>query len=57
MFSKTDWAAPLFFIKTQKKMAKNTGIQWTDATWNTWHGCQKVSEGCKFCYMYRDKER
>lgn len=32
-------------------------IQWTEATWNPWHGCKKVSPGCKFCYMYRDKER
>ena len=36
---------------------ENTKIQWTEATWNPWHGCQKVSPGCKFCYMYRDKER
>lgn len=21
--------------------------------WNLWHGCKKVSEGCKFCYVYR----
>ncbi|MDO5293547.1 MAG: DUF5131 family protein [bacterium] len=20
--------------------------------WNPWHGCKKVSEGCKHCYMY-----
>lgn len=32
-------------------------IQWTENTWNPWHGCVKVSPGCKFCYMYRDKER
>lgn len=32
-------------------------IQWTDATVNFWTGCKKVSAGCKFCYMYRDKER
>lgn len=32
-------------------------IQWTDATVNFWTGCKKVSPGCKFCYMYRDKER
>ena len=32
-------------------------IQWTDLTWNPWHGCTKVSPGCKFCYMYRGKER
>jgi len=31
-------------------------IQWTDATWNPWHGCKKVSAGCKYCYMFRDKE-
>ena len=38
-------------------MAKQTGIEWTDATWNPWHGCIKVSPGCKNCYMYRDKIR
>lgn len=32
-------------------------IQWTDGTVNFWTGCMKVSCGCKFCYMYRDKER
>ena len=20
--------------------------------WNPWHGCKKISEGCKNCYMY-----
>jgi len=38
-------------------MAKKTAIQWTDATWNPWHGCHKISAGCKYCYMFRDKER
>lgn len=38
-------------------MAENSKIQWTDATWNPWHGCKKVSPGCKYCYMYRDKDR
>ena len=38
-------------------MAKESLIQWTEATWNPWHGCAKVSEGCKFCYMYRGKEQ
>ncbi len=38
-------------------MGEKSKIQWTDATWNPWHGCKKVSPGCKFCYMYRDKER
>ncbi len=22
------------------------------ATWNPWHGCYKISPGCKHCYMY-----
>lgn len=36
---------------------KESQIQWTDFTWNPWQGCAKVSEGCKFCYMFRDKTR
>lgn len=32
-------------------------ISWTGSTWNPWHGCKKVSPGCKYCYMYRDKDR
>lgn len=23
------------------------------ALWNPWHGCHKLSEGCKYCYVYR----
>lgn len=38
-------------------MGNNTGIGWTDHTLNIWTGCTKISPGCKFCYMYRDKER
>lgn len=38
-------------------MGIESSIQWTQASWNPWHGCVKVSKGCKFCYMYRDKER
>lgn len=32
----------------------NSKIQWMDATVNFWMGCHKVSEGCKYCYLYRD---
>ena len=38
-------------------MAIESAIEWTNDTWNPWHGCIKVSPGCKFCYMYRDKKR
>lgn len=27
-----------------------TGISWTDSTWNPTTGCTKVSAGCQFCY-------
>lgn len=35
-------------------MGKESKIQWTDATWNIAIGCDKVSQGCKNCYMMRD---
>jgi protein gp37 len=31
-------------------MTINTGIEWTDSTWNPVRGCTRVSEGCKHCY-------
>jgi protein gp37 len=38
-------------------MAEQTAIEWTDATWNPWQGCTKVSPECANCYMFRDKRR
>lgn len=38
-------------------MAENSKIQWTNHTVNFWTGCKKVSDGCRYCYMYRDQER
>lgn len=38
-------------------MGDTTGIEWTNKTWNPWHGCTKVSPGCAHCYMFRDKTR
>ncbi|WP_270516919.1 DUF5131 family protein [Sanguibacteroides sp. AM78-02pH3A] len=26
------------------------------ANWNPWHGCTKISLGCKYCYVYRQDE-
>jgi protein gp37 len=34
-------------------MSDNSGIEWTDATWNPVTGCTKVSPGCKNCYAER----
>jgi protein gp37 len=38
-------------------VAHESKIEWTEATWNPWHGCHKVSAGCKNCYMFRDKAK
>lgn len=38
-------------------MGTQTGISWTDHTWNPWQGCRKVSQGCRHCYMYAEKSR
>lgn len=40
------------YTKIARTMSKSdkTGIIWTETTWNPMSGCQKVSEGCKFCY-------
>ena len=35
-------------------MSDKTGIAWTDATFNPWWGCTKVSPGCDHCYAERD---
>lgn len=39
------------------EMGERTNIEWTDATWNPFRGCTKVSPGCASCYMFRDQER
>jgi protein gp37 len=31
-------------------MAESSSIEWTRHTFNLWHGCVKVSPGCKHCY-------
>lgn len=31
-------------------MGKETGIAWTDHTFNPWWGCTRVSAGCQHCY-------
>lgn len=38
-------------------MGKSSAIEWTDATWNPWMGCDKVSPGCDNCYMFVEQRR
>jgi protein gp37 len=38
-------------------MGDQSAIEWTEATWNPWQGCHKVSAGCKHCYMFREKKQ
>lgn len=38
-------------------MAEKTEISWTDATFNPWWGCAKVSPACDHCYAERDSRR
>lgn len=38
-------------------MAEKTAISWTDATFNGWWGCQKISPACDACYAERDSKR
>lgn len=38
-------------------MGETTKISWTDATFNPWQGCVKVSPACQFCYAERDTKR
>lgn len=43
--------------REDRPMARATAIEWTDATWNPWMGCEKVSPGCAHCYMYREQRQ
>jgi len=38
-------------------MVIDSGIEWTDSTWNPLTGCNKVSPGCKHCYAERMAKR
>lgn len=38
-------------------MGTQTAIEWSDATWNPWQGCTKVSPACAHCYMFQGMKR
>lgn len=44
-------------VYTNKMSSSNTGIEWTDKTWNPTTGCNKVSPGCSYCYAEALTER
>jgi len=56
--------------KSPEKMKTNNGtkkkrfsskdessISWTNYTYNPWQNCRRISKGCRFCYMFREKSR
>jgi len=38
-------------------MSDKSKIEWTDASWNPFRGCTKISPGCKHCYACAFTER
>jgi protein gp37 len=38
-------------------MAETSAIEWTQATWNPWMGCTRVSPGCAHCYMFKEQRQ
>ena len=38
-------------------MGANSGIEWTESTWNPVTGCTKISPGCAHCYAERMARR
>src|SRR6266487_6832502 len=46
-----------FASRRRFRMANNSKIEWTDATWNPVRGCTKVSPGCAHCYAETFAER
>lgn len=38
-------------------MGETSAISWTDATFNPWIGCTKISQGCKLCYAETQNNR
>ncbi|HET8895415.1 MAG TPA: DUF5131 family protein [Gaiellaceae bacterium] len=53
----TLFEAPVARKQGRAPMADTSAIEWTDATWNPWMGCEKVSPGCAHCYMYREQRQ
>lgn len=51
----------LLIERVTKELGDNIMSQMSEynsaVTWNPWHGCKKVSEGCANCYVYAQDKR
>lgn len=45
------------YARVELKMAAQSKIEWTGASWNPLTGCTKISSGCKNCYAERMAKR
>ncbi len=50
-------SASLTLFEVAPTLPLASAIEWTDATWNPWMGCEKVSPGCAHCYMFREQRQ
>jgi hypothetical protein len=41
------------FYYNESLMSPTNAIVKGSMMWNLWHGCHKLSPGCKHCYVYR----
>ena len=42
-----------FILNDSKNITFYEKKRHTHISWNPWHGCIKISPGCKYCYVYR----
>ena len=45
------------FLYDRDCLCKKIGSVSMSVSWNLWHGCHKISEGCRHCYVYRQDSR
>ncbi len=48
---RSNWSSP--FDYNESLMSPTNAIVKGSMMWNLWHGCHKLSPGCKHCYAYR----
>lgn len=41
-------------MKNESSKSDLSSTQHAMVSWNPWHGCHKISEGCRHCYVYRE---